>query len=45
MKRQQIKPSPLLLAAPDILLGGVILGMSLACGWFILQTIVALFAV
>ena len=45
MKRQQIKPSPLLLAAPDIVLGGVMLARILAGGWFILQEIAFLFSV
>ena len=45
MKRQQIKPNPLLLAAPDILLGGVMLACILVGGWFILQEIAFLFAV
>ena len=45
MKRQQIKPSPLLLAAPDIVLGGVMLACILAGGWFILQEIAFLFSV
>ena len=45
MKQQQIKPSTLLLAAPDILLGGVMLACILAGGWFILQEIAFLFSV
>ena len=45
MKRHQIRPNPILLSAPEIILGGFILVCVLACVWMLIQEIASLFAV
>ena len=45
MKRHQIRPNPILLSAPEIILGGFILVCVLACVWMLIQEIAFLFAV